>query len=111
MLTARYDSTMQVVNTTDVSGFFTVIAETSRAQAAVMTLDPGSATGGPENAHAGSDQWLFVKRGSGTAIVEGDSYDLAPGTLVCIEPGERHEITNDGEEPLETINIYAPPEY
>ena len=28
-----------------------------------------------------------------------------------LSPGETHEIRNDGDVPLETINVYAPPEY
>jgi mannose-6-phosphate isomerase-like protein (cupin superfamily) len=102
---------MRLVDTTDAGGFFDVVAGTDRSQAATMTLAPGRSTGGPENAHARSDQWLYVVSGTGTATVEGEDHDLAPGRLVLIEPGETHEITNTGDQPLETVNVYAPPEY
>lgn len=102
---------MQRFDTTDADGFFDVLGGTDRSQAATMTLAPGQSTGGPENAHDASDQWLYVVSGTGTATVEGESYELRDGTLVLIEAGETHEITGDGDAPLETINVYAPPEY
>lgn len=102
---------MQRFDTTGADGFFDILGGTERSQAATMTLGPGQSTGGPENAHLASDQWLYVVSGTGTATVEGEAYELAAGTLVLIEAGETHEITNDGERPLETINVYAPPEY
>ncbi|MFC6615221.1 cupin domain-containing protein [Halopenitus salinus] len=102
---------MQLVDTTSTHGFFDVVAGTGRSQAASMVLQPGQSTGSPENAHAGSDQWLFVVSGTGRATIEGDRHDLRAGTLVLIEPGETHEIVNTGDDPLVTVNVYAPPEY
>jgi len=93
------------------NSFFDVIAETSRSQAAVMVLQPGQTTGGDDNRHAGSDQWLFVVSGEGEAVVEGARQALRAGSLLLIEAGEAHEIANTGETPLQTLNIYAPPEY
>lgn len=90
---------------------FAVLATTSRSQAASMVLVPGESTGGPDNRHAGSDQWLFVIAGRGSAQVEGQRIPLQPGILLLIEAGEAHEITNEGSEPLVSVNIYAPPEY
>jgi quercetin dioxygenase-like cupin family protein len=88
--------------------FFDVVAETETAQAAEMTLGPGSSTGGPDNYHADSDQWLFVHAGSGWAVVDGEEHRLETGDLVCIAAGERHEI-GAGEDGLETLNLYVPP--
>jgi mannose-6-phosphate isomerase-like protein (cupin superfamily) len=90
---------------------FDVLATTSRSQAAVMVLAPGESTGGPDNQHPNSDQWLYVVSGEGRAIIDGKPLDLQAGTLLLIEAGETHEISNSGDKPLETINIYAPPEY
>ena len=80
----------------DFDRFFDVRLTTDGAQAAEMTLEPGRSTGGPDNAHADSDQWLYVVSGSGRAVVEA---------------GETHEIENDGDEPLQTFNLYVPPDY
>ena len=91
---------------------FRVIAGTPRSQAAIMVLDPSQSTGGPDNKHERSDQWLYVLSGQGQAIIENQQVEIGPGSLVLIEAGERHEIVNTSDEyPLETINIYTPPEY
>jgi len=90
---------------------FRVALTGDKAQAAVMTLLPGEATGGDDNVHEGSDQWLFVVSGSGEAVVAGERQALAPHSLLLIEAGEPHEVRNTGEAPLETLNFYTPPEY
>lgn len=94
----------------DSSSGFEVLAGTGRSQAA-MTLAPGHFTGGPNNRHERSDQWLYVISGEGRAILHGEEHALSAGDLLLIEAGEAHEIINAGEHPLETLNIYAPPEY
>jgi hypothetical protein len=44
----------------DLDRFFHVRLSTEDAQGAEMTLGPGQSTGGPDNYHADSDQWLYV---------------------------------------------------
>ncbi|WP_226022119.1 cupin domain-containing protein [Halomicrobium salinisoli] len=90
--------------------WFDVLLTADGAQAAAMTLSPGQSTGGPDNRHRESDQWLFVASGTGTATVDGEAVDLSAGDLLRIEAGETHEIVA-GDELLETLNIYVPPEY
>lgn len=102
---------MQRFDTTDPAGGFHVLGTTERSQAATMVLGPGEKTGGPENRHPGSDQWLLVRSGQGEAIVEGEHVPLAPGRLLLIEAGDRHEIRSTGEAPLVTVNVYAAPAY
>jgi len=95
----------------DFEGFFDVRLTTEDAQAAQMTLSPGQSTGGPDNLHAESDQWFYVVSGTGSAIVDGEDVTFEAGDLLVIEAGETHEIENDGDEPLETLNLYVPPIY
>lgn len=90
---------------------FRVLAGSERSQAAEMTLAPGDSTGGPDNRHPDSDQWVFIVSGTGTAVVEGSEHELSPGTLLLIEAGEAHELRSGSNEPLATLNVYAPPEY
>lgn len=90
---------------------FRVIFGNRRGQAAEMTLAVGDSEGGADNRHRGSDQWLFVVAGTGTAIVNKRRYPLRPGTLLLIEHGDTHEIRNTGDEPLRTLNVYVPPAY
>jgi mannose-6-phosphate isomerase-like protein (cupin superfamily) len=93
------------------SDTFRVLTGNRSSQAAIMVLDVGKSTGGPDNRHSGSDQWLFVAAGEGSARVEDQIHVLRPGTLLLIERGESHEIRNEGEEPLQTLNFYVPPAY
>ena len=90
---------------------FRVVAGSRRSQAAEMALPAGGSTGGPENRHPDSDQWVLVLSGTGMAIVDSEEHDLRPGTLLLIEAGEAHELQSGPDEPLATLNIYAPPEY
>jgi mannose-6-phosphate isomerase-like protein (cupin superfamily) len=95
----------------DPSSGFKVLTGTSRSQAATMVLGPGESTGGPNNRHASSDQWLYVVSGSGKAVLEGIEHELEAGSLLLIEAGEAHEIANPGDRPFKTLSVYAPPEY
>jgi mannose-6-phosphate isomerase-like protein (cupin superfamily) len=90
---------------------FSVAVSNRRAQAATMVLAPGRSEGGPDNRHRGSDQWLYVVSGSGTATVRGKQHSLRPGTLLLIERGSTHEIRNTGRTPFKTVNLYVPPAY
>jgi mannose-6-phosphate isomerase-like protein (cupin superfamily) len=90
---------------------FSVALRNSRAQAATMVLGPGDREGGPENRHRGSDQWLYVLAGRGTAVITGKRHSLRPGTLILIERQQTHEIRNTGSTPLKTLNLYVPPAY
>lgn len=102
---------MKTVRAAAARGFFDVVAGTPRSQAATMVLKPGQSTGGDDNVHTGADQWLYVISGRGEATVERRTVGIETGELLLIEAGERHEIRNTGDEPLVTVNVYAPPEY
>lgn len=90
---------------------FEVLFGTPRSQAATMVLAPGETTGGPDNRHEHSDQWLYVLAGRGRATVNGQRIELEAGSLLLIEADEAHEIECSGDAPLETLNVYAPPAY
>jgi len=101
---------MHVIEVSSRPGFH-VLATTPKAQAATMVLGPGEGTGGPDNRHPDSDQWVYVIAGEGRAVVEGAQRALGPGDLLVIEAGEGHEIRNAGSAPLETLSFYATPVY
>ena len=90
---------------------FRVVDGSERSQGAFMTLAPGESTGGPENRHPASDQWLYVASGSGSATVEGERVALEAGDLLLIAAGEAHEIRAAEGGPLVTVSVYAPPVY
>jgi mannose-6-phosphate isomerase-like protein (cupin superfamily) len=90
---------------------FRVVLGNRRSQAAEMVLAAGDSEGDLDNRHRGSDQWLYVLAGTGTAIVNRKRYTLRAGTLMFIERGDRHEIRNTGRGLLRTLNVYVPPAY
>src|SRR5688500_2368412 len=106
---------MRVINTAGSSKrktMFTVLHSSRDAQAAMMTLKPGQSTSDePENEHPRCEQWLFVISGTGRAVVGKRRAALKPDSLLLIEKGEAHQITNTGKSPLVTLNFYAPPAY
>lgn len=102
---------MKLVQTARAAGFFKVVGGTARSQGATMILRPGQSTGGADNVHERSDQWLYVVSGSGRATVDGRDVTLGAGALLLIEAGETHEISNTGRTPLVTISVYTPPVY
>lgn len=90
---------------------FSLLGGNGRSQAAVMVLAVGESTGGPDNRHRESDQWLYVAGGEGAATIGDQVHVLRPGTLLLIEKGETHEIRNEGDLPLKTLAFYVPPAY
>ena len=66
-----------------------------------MTRAAGATEGGSDNRERGSDQWLFVVSGEGTATVEAERVELREGTLLLIQRGEMR----DGSEPITVRNV------
>jgi len=90
---------------------FRIAFANARGQAAELVIAPGDSEGGPGNAHRGADQWMLVLDGEGVAIVNGKRRELARGTLLLIEQGEKHEIRNTGRRGLKSFVVYTPPAY
>jgi len=103
---------MRHIKTGSKRAMFTVLHATRSAEAAMMTLKPGQSTSdAPENEHPRCEQWLFVVSGSGRAVVDKRRMAIKPNSLLLIEKGEAHQITNTGRTPLVTLNFYAPAAY
>ena len=90
---------------------FRVAINNRRAQAAEMVIAAAGSEGDPQNRHRDADQWLYVVSGTGSALVNGRRYTLKQGTLMLIEHGDRHQISNSGRTLLRTLNFYMPPAY
>jgi mannose-6-phosphate isomerase-like protein (cupin superfamily) len=104
---------MKHFNTANSRSFFKVLASTRDSQAATMMLKPGQSTSDePENEHAKCEQWLYVICGAGRAIVGKKRQALKEGSLLLIEKGQAHKITNTSRsKTMLTINFYAHPAY
>ena len=105
-------SVMKHVKTTKKRGLFKPLTESAAVQAATMVLQPGqSSSDEVENEQPRAEQWMFVASGSGRALVGKRSIKVAEGSLLLIEKGEAHRITNTGRTEMVTVNFYAPPAY
>ena len=57
--------------------------------------------------HAIAEEFYFILRGTGTAVLDGQSYPLQPGDFLRLPPGTRHSfVTLD--QPLEMLDIHVP---
>ena len=89
--------------------FREVVATGPHAQVVVMSIPPGGEIG--EEVHETVDQVLTFVSGTGTAIMDGERSPVAPGHLVLVPAGTRHNIVNDGPTDLRLYTIYAPPQH
>jgi len=62
---------------------------------------------GPELVHGDTDQLLYVIKGSGSAIVNGEEMVLTNESVLWLEPGEKYQFVT-GENELEILQGYAP---
>jgi mannose-6-phosphate isomerase-like protein (cupin superfamily) len=103
---------MRHIRTKQSRGLFEVLHASRSVQAAMMTLRPGGVSDEEvSNEHPRSEQWVFVISGNGVARVGKRRVRLREHSLLLIEKGELHQITNTGQGLLRTINFYAPPAY
>ena len=64
---------------------------------------------GPQLEQGDKDQLLYVIRGSGKAVVDGQDMPLNNESVLWVEPGEKYQFFA-GEESLEILQGYAPGE-
>ena len=83
-----------------------VVFTGARTQLALMTIPAGGDIG--SESHANVEQILFIASGKGTLVLEGSERPLAPGDVVVVTPGSRHNVLNAGSEPLRIYTVYAP---
>lgn len=60
------------------------------------------ASGEIAGAHSHPDmaEVFFVEAGKGTIYIDGEKFPLLAGNCIAVEPGEVHELINDGTEEL-----------
>ena len=57
------------------------------------------------HSHADMYEVFLCLRGTGRIVIDGDTYDLTPNQFFLCEPGETHEIMNDGHDSLEILQL------
>lgn len=90
---------------------FRLAVGNAHSQAAELVIPLDGTEGGPTYRHHGSDQWLYIVEGTGTATVNGHRYPLKPGVIMLIEQGDTHELRSTGPTALKTLNVYVPPAF
>ena len=73
----------------------------------VNRLDSGSGPG-PYHYHPNADNIWFVLGGEGEVTVDGERFPVGPGDMLCLAPGERHDIENTGPGELRVLEIKVP---
>lgn len=79
------------------------------SQLVVMRIPPGGEIG--EETHDHVEQTLYFQSGTGEAILNGETFPVAPGDVFVVTPGTKHNFKNTGSEPLKVATVYAPPNH
>lgn len=91
------------------TNFRKVLYTAKHVQLVAMSLNPGEDIG--EEVHE-LDQFLRVEAGTGQAVLNGVTHDLADGSSVLVPAGVMHNIINTSQtDPLKLYTLYAPPEH
>jgi mannose-6-phosphate isomerase-like protein (cupin superfamily) len=69
-------------------------------------MEPGGEIA--DDRHECIEVYYFLK-GTGTAKVAGESFSVAPGTVICAGSNEYHSVINTGTGDLEFLAILSPP--
>ena len=95
--------------TTANSNFRRVLYTGKNIQLVLMTLQPGEEIGA--EVHADRDQFFRFEEGSGQVDIDQNCHNVVDGSGVIVPAGSRHNVRNNGTEPLKLYTLYAPPEH
>ena len=88
---------------------FRRVVQTGRySQVVAMTIPVGGDIG--EEVHR-VDQLLVFVEGTARAELDDQPFGVAPGELVFVHAGTKHNFINTGDVPLRLMTVYAPPEH
>ncbi|HLP43980.1 MAG TPA: cupin domain-containing protein [Candidatus Nanoarchaeia archaeon] len=88
--------------------FRKVLYTDHNSQLVLMSLKPGEEIG--EEVH-GVDQFLRIEQGSGVAIIEGKSHDIADGSVIVVPAGTKHNVINGKDGAMKLYSLYMPPHH
>lgn len=72
----------------------------------VILLLPGQTLGG--HYHQEVEETFYVAQGKGTFVINGQEIAAVEGDVFRLEPEDRHDIRNEGDQPLRLIFIKCP---
>ena len=74
-----------------------------------MSLKPKEDIG--EEIHDDTDQFFRVEKGKGSVVINGTKKAISDGSAIVIPQGAKHNVINEGDEPLKLYSIYSPPHH
>jgi mannose-6-phosphate isomerase-like protein (cupin superfamily) len=78
------------------------------SQLVLMSLEPGEDTG--MEVHGGSDQFIRVEEGQGSAIMDGKEFRLEAGSAVAAPAGSQLNLINTSKtSSMKIYLVYSPP--
>lgn len=89
--------------------FRRVLFTGAKSQLVVMSIPAGSEVG--EETHQHVEQTLFFQSGTGEGMLDEERFPIAPGDVVVVTPGTRHNFKNTGTVPMKIMTVYAPPNH
>ena len=78
-------------------------------QLVLMSLKPGEEIGA--EVHDDRDQFFRVEQGNGEVLIDGKRHAVKADDAIIVPAGARHNVVNNGEQPLRLYTLYAPPEH
>ena len=79
---------------------------TSKHSLAEVTIPPGKASS--LHFHKKSEETYYILEGEGWMRIDQQEFSLQPGQACLIEPGEQHQIKNQGKNDLKFLAVCAP---
>ena len=74
----------------------------------VIRVLPGN-TVKPAHAHPQGEEVIYIIRGSGRVLVDGEVREVVEGTAVLFPQGSVHMLQNSGQEEMKVACFFAPP--
>lgn len=88
-----------------------VTAETTGAKyctMCVIEVQPGE-TVRPAHSHPNGEEIIYIVKGSGRVMIEGEVEPVKAGCAVLFPKGKIHMLQNSGNEPMKVACFFAPP--
>lgn len=98
-----------IKNTRENENFRRVLFTGLKSQLVVMSIPPGGEVG--KETHKYTEQTLFILSGTGEGMLDDKKFPIAPGDVVVVTAGTKHNFVNTGTENLKIYTVYAPPNH
>jgi mannose-6-phosphate isomerase-like protein (cupin superfamily) len=95
--------------TVENADFRRVLYTGQNMQLVLMSIKPGGEIG--EEVHDDRDQFFRVEQGTGEVLIDGKKTKIKDDDAIIVPAGARHNVVNNGKEPLQLYTLYAPPEH